>query len=121
MPINHQKGSFLLYIILIVTLLLGIALGISGILWHQIKMLGEVGYSVVALYAADSGIEQVLVARNHPLNEYPTGEFNGSLSDEITYEGKILTSGQEDCSADNYCIKSIGTYKGTNRAIEIEY
>jgi len=121
--LNKQKASFLLYVVLIVSLLLVIAFGLSGLLLAQIRMLGEIGYSVVALYAADAGIERVMMDRDNP-PQFLWGE----LSEDIKYEVSATEGGSTtECPFErggmeiSYCLKSIGTYKGVKRAIEIEY
>ena len=112
-----------MYVVFIMSILLAIGFGLSGILVQQIKMLGEIGYSVVAFYAADSGIEKVLVDRQAP-NLTP-GYYSCflptcSLSNGATYEVFVVPSGGS-CSALNFCIKSIGKYQKVKRAIEISY
>ena len=54
------KGSTLYLSFLIMTVLLGVALGVSTLLVSQLGALRGIGYSVTALYAADTGIEKVL-------------------------------------------------------------
>ena len=120
---NKQKASFLLYVVFIVSLLLVIAFGLSGLLLAQIRMLGEIGYSVVALYAADAGIEQVMMNRDNP----PEKSSSGPSSEDIIYEVSATKGGEGQCPSErggmeiSYCLKSIGTYKGVKRAIEVEY
>ena len=110
---NSQKGLSILYVVFLTTILLAVGLGISGILIGQIKMLGETGYSINAFYAADSGIERVLMNWQNP-------ESFGivTLSNGATYQVNVVAGGAE---CPNYCIKSIGDYRGTKRAIEISY
>ena len=115
---KNKKGISVLYVVFIMSILLAIGFGLSGILVQQIKMLGEIGYSVVAFYAADSGIEKVLVDRQAP-NLTP-GYYNSSLVNGATYEVFVVPSGGS-CSALNFCIKSIGRYQKVKRAIEINY
>jgi len=122
--INLKKGVSVLYVIFVVSILFAISFGISGILIPQVKMLSEIGNSVVAFYAADSGIEKVLIGRQNP--DLTPGYYNGYLSPDITYE-VFVTKGSTvenptDCPSNfYYCIKSIGTYQNTKRAIEINY
>ena len=110
-----QKGISLLFAILIMSVVLTAGLGISIISTQQTKMMGEIGYSVIAFYAADNGVEEILIT------ESPTS------TDEITlnnakYQVIVNTSTTDpNCEAPNYCIKSIGSYKETRRAIEITY
>jgi hypothetical protein len=59
-----EKGVSLYLTILILVILLAISLGISTILSGQLKMIGGIGKSVVAFYAADTGIEEILYNDN---------------------------------------------------------
>ena len=121
LPIGEKKGISVLYAVFIMSILMAISFGISAILISQIKMLGEIGYSVVAFYAADSGIEKAMYALY----------IQGVSPSFINYLGNVgeasySVSGFEpgtllDCPTppnDYYCIKSIGTYHATKRAIE---
>jgi len=124
---QKQKGISVLYVVFIASILLAIGLGISAILIQQIKMMREIGYSVVAFYAADSGIERVLVDRQNPnlgLHYYSCYSLSSppcSLDNGSTYQVFVTSGGTSDCPDADYCIKSIGAYMGTKRAIEISY
>ena len=110
---RSQKGVSLIFAIFILTFVLSIGLGTSTILIRQVKITREIGYSVIAFYAADSGIEEVLLmATPAPAS----GLVNGA-----SYDVQVENGGVGDCTALNYCIKSIGSYKNTRRAIEIQY
>jgi len=114
--INFKKGVSVLYVIFVVSILFAISFGISGILIPQVKMLSEIGNSVVAFYAADSGIEKVLIDRQNPQSYYE-GTVDGS-----SYQVYVTAGGVGACGSEfYYCIKSIGTYQNTKRAIEINY
>ena len=113
---NNQKGISIIFAMLIITVILGIAFGVSAILLSQVEMLRDVGYSVVAFYAADTGIENVL------LNSPPVSISETEIGDDVSFLVNVLTGGENGCDSSlNYCIKSIGSYKETNRAIEIVY
>lgn len=107
-----------MYAVIVMSILLAIGLGISGILIPQVKMLRDIGYSVVAFYAADSGIEKILLTRSNPSSISKTYlSLNGP-----SYEVFVFGGGVGSCSEEfNYCIKSIGNHKNTKRAIEINY
>lgn len=104
-----QKGVSLYLALLIMAVLLSIGLGISSILFGQIKIIRGIGDSVVAFYAADTGIEEVL---------YRGGAVSGNLENGASYSTRVLAPGP-DCTATNYCIISKGSFKETKRAIEI--
>ncbi len=116
---NKESGISLLFSVLVMALILGVALALNTILLQQVRMAREIGNSVVALYAADSGIEEILMAKDNPssscIQDSPCPLGNGA-----TYYLSIVPSG-ENCSGQNYCIKSIGIFKDIRRGIEIDY
>ena len=112
---NSQRGVSILFALLILTVVLAVALGTSTIVIRQLKTMRVVGQSVVAFYAADHGIEEVL------LMDVPYSISETELANEATYEVTVNASTSSSCDADNYCIKSVGGYKDKKRAIEITY
>lgn len=115
---STNSGVSLYLAFMIMTVFLAIAFGISTIFLGQAKMIRTMGYSVVAFYAADAGIEKVLVDREGP-NLTPD-YYSDSLTNGAIYQVSIIEGGG-DCPAPNFCMKSIGNYRGTRRAIEITY
>jgi len=113
---NSEEGITLYLSVVIMAMVLSVALGISTIFSGQLNVLRNMGYSVIAFYAADAGIENILTIRGAPVN-IPTAP----LSNGATYEVSVRSAGINGCVAANYCIKSIGSYKETNRAIEVNY
>ncbi len=112
-----QQGTSLYLGLMIMTVLLSIALGLSTIFIGQTKMIKTLGNSVIAFYAADAGIEEVLMNRANPLDIPQTALPNGA-----TYQVFVTLGGVGDCASDNnFCIKSIGAFQETRRAIEIVY
>ena len=114
---NMQKGVSLYLSLLILGILLAIVLTLSAILLGQIRMIKGIGDSVIAFYAADTGIEKVLVYRANPLL---LPEPSGTLENNSSYTITVILPGP-NCTASNYCIRSVGDYKETRRAIEVEY
>lgn len=114
---QQQKGASLYLALIMVTVMLSIALGLSSIFISQTKTIKQMGNSVIAFYAADAGIEKVLLNRVNPASIPETALSNGA-----TYQVTVTQSGTGDClSGNTYCIKSIGSYLETKRAIEIIY
>jgi hypothetical protein len=114
--IKKNKGMSLVLVMLITTIVLGIALGISSILFTQIRILREIGYSVVAFYAADTGIERILLS-SPPENISETVLGNGA-----TFTVEVTAGGAGNCDVSySYCIKSVGEYQSVKRAIQIVY
>lgn len=111
---NSQKGISLMFAIFILTFTLGIALGTATILVRQMKIMREIGYSSIAFFAADSGIERVLY-EDRKNNLVGTGTMSFTFPDNgASYNVEYDSNG-------NTTIKSIGSYQNTNRAIEIQY
>ena len=118
LSIKRQSGASLFLAVITLTVFLAIVLGLSTIFLGQTRMFTEMGYSVIAFYAADAGIERVLSQKNNPL---PLNGYSATLTNGSKYRLLVFSSGESDCSAPRYCIKSIGEYQGTYRAIEVIY
>lgn len=119
---KEQEGISLLLAILIMSILLAMGLGISTIFFQEIRMVRGIGNSVVAFYAADTGIEIVLRELSAP-SPIPITCFLPP-NNNICYQVYVYASGNPECpatTADTFCIKSVGSYLGTKRAIEVTY
>lgn len=118
--LKMKKGVTLYFAIVVMSVIFSIGIGLSLLIFTQIKITKEIGDSVVALYAADSGIEEALYKL---YKEEATLPFNFSENiGEASLEVRAFSSGNPECpSPPNgyYCIKSIGKYRKTQRAIEI--
>ena len=112
---NNEKGVAVTLSILILSVVLVVALGSSTLLLREIKFARGSNFYVRAFFAADSGIEKVLMNRDSPVSIAPTTLANGAV-----FRVTVVPSGP-GCSADNFCIESIGEYQGTKRAIEVNY
>jgi len=111
---HSQKGISLMFAIFILTFTLGITLGTSTILVRQMKIMREIGYSAVAFFAADSGIEKILY-EDRKNNLVGTGTISFTFPDNgASYDVEYDSNGDTT-------IKSTGTYQNTKRAIEIQY
>ncbi len=95
-----EKGVSLYLSLVMMGILLSLALGLNSILLGQAKTTQEIGNSVFAFYAAETGIEK---------NLYNGSQGTGSLENGATYIVTTLAPG----------IKSVGTYQKTSRAIYI--
>jgi hypothetical protein len=111
--INGEKGISILLAVLILSLVLTVALGTSTVLIGQVRSIKDVSKSVVAFYAADAGIEELLLSD-------PPVDISGAVG-AATYDVSVVDNTDPDCNAPNYCVKSIGSYLGTKRALEIQF
>ncbi|NQU82781.1 MAG: hypothetical protein HQ539_02425 [Parcubacteria group bacterium] len=111
---QSEQGVTLYITIVILSLLVGSVLSLTGVLTGQMKVIFRLGDAVTAFSAADAGIEQALY--NIRRLEIPGGTgfpkvfSNGAIANVTISVGPAET-----------VIKSTGTYKETKRAIEIRY
>ena len=127
---TNEKGISLLFVVLIMSVILAVGAGISVILIQETRMIGEIGNSVISFYAADSGVEEQLYDLYKTATSSQQGHHSDTLNNAASYvvTAKCSTTTNcyigvvdESCTALNYCIKSIGTFEKTKRAIEIKY
>jgi len=113
-----SKGVTLYLAVLIMVVVLAIALGLSSVLFTQIRTVKGLENSVIAFSAADSGIERVL---EEDANATDTVDYTFVLDNGATSTPQYVAAGDLDCPADveNFCIDSRGTYGEFQRAIQI--
>ncbi|MDP2910351.1 MAG: hypothetical protein Q8N58_01005 [bacterium] len=120
--INNQKGLSLYLAVIVMVIVLAIVFGITTILLTQLESIKGMENSVVAFYAADTGIEQILDSgRAAPVSTCTTEATACPLDNGSKYYVVVSSSGAGGCTASNFCIKSAGVYKGTKRSIEVKY
>lgn len=117
--IQFEKGIALVLSVIILSLLLAAALGISTILVGQMTVLRGMEQSVQAYFAADSGIERVLYDDSQGVDIISTCPCSGNLDNGASYNVLALPPGP-DCIGVSYCLQSIGSFRDSRRAIEIE-
>jgi len=110
---NYQKGVSLYLALMIMFILIAIGLGISLIIVSQMKMIRGMGDSVVAFYAADTGIEHALYDKRR---KGGTGEVSGSLDANTSYTVYSNTEEGKWMSVGNF---KIGGSSGVKRSVEI--
>jgi hypothetical protein len=109
-----ESGVSLIFALLILAGILATSLGVAVLMLKEIKISTNIGNSVPAYYAAEAGIEKILYdVRYNGVEPYNIGET--SLGIGSTFEVKIVDVGPP-CR-----IKSVGSYEGIKRGVEIEY
>lgn len=112
-----NRGVSLYFAMMIMAIMMVIAFGLSEILIDQIKSVRNVGYSVTAYYAAETGIEEAL----YDSSCTSTCIIHGSLSSGASYTVSGLAGGASLCPAGaTYCLVSTSTYEQTSRGIMVE-
>ena len=121
---NSQKGVSLYLALIILSLNLSIVLGTAVILIRGMEESQNLGNSIVAFYAAGTGIETVLLDRNN-LATSSSSTFTGNLdlnNNSIpSYEVLVVPADGSECTTPNFCLRSIGSYKETKRVIRVNY
>ena len=123
---DSQKGASLYFSILIIGILLSMALGLSTLAFIQIRVIRGIGHSVKAFYAANTGIERVFFDERQGIDIItvcpPASPCEGWLDvigEDPKYRVIVLSANHPDCPAYNYCMESIGFYRGIRRAIRV--
>ena len=121
--LNSERGAALYLAILVLTVLMTVAFGIGAVLFRQVELLGGIGDSVAAFYAAETGLEKILYDDKQGINIVtdcagPTG-CTGSLANSATYK-VIVSPGGGGCAGFFYCADTEGTFEQATRAISIE-
>ena len=120
---NSEKGLALYLTFIVLVVVLASVLGVAAIFLRQMAMIERLEDSVIAFLAADTGIEKELdtgSATSTSYHGYLDLNKNGVFGDgaDSRYDVKIIAPGIDGCAADNFCIRSIGTFKKVRRAIE---
>lgn len=118
-----QNGVSLYFAVVVMTILLSIGLGLSTIIINQMKIIKGTADSVIALHAADTGIELALY-KLYVEGESLSFEVRDQQIGQATFSLFAYQAGSPQCPTppnNYYCLRSIGNFKGTKRAIEASY
>jgi len=120
-----ESGVALYLTIVALSILTAAVLALSGIVVSQIKVVFTAGYSVKAFFAADVGMERALKDRQNPSISYSGWlDLNGNgIQDnnfDSFYEVTTRAAGGQ-CTADNFCLWSQGSFRNIKRRIEVKY
>ena len=114
---NSQKGVTLYFTLIIMAILLAAVFSINSIIISQIKSIKEMGNSVIAFYAADSGAETAL--HDGRTGFPPSSPYTEILSNNASYVANAIATTSPSCSGQWYCIESVGTFQDTQRRVKI--
>ena len=142
---SHEKGVSLYLAVVMLSIILAVAFGLVAILMGQIKMMRVIGFSVTAYYAAETGVERALYdyiqSGTIPFIS-PVPYSDQVLPNNSSYTVSVVCCHyaapdcswdetgdnvcslgdayiDENCEATDYCARSVGTYRGVKRAIEV--
>ncbi|MGA2418047.1 MAG: hypothetical protein ABSF55_02320, partial [Candidatus Staskawiczbacteria bacterium] len=104
MNTDKQKGVSLIITFFIMIIILSVVLSISILLYSEIKVIRNIGNSVVGFYAADSGIEKVLYYDKQVLPPLSEDQATGKTTYVKTGLCSIFSLTNPDGSiSSNYC------------------
>ena len=111
---KSESGVSLIFTVLFLAMVLSTGLGIANLMLKEIKISSNIGYSVPAYYAAEAGIEKILYM------DRKGGRVSvGDKTEEILSIGSKFET--EVMQIDPIIIKSVGTYNGVKRGVEVSY
>src|SRR3989344_3820016 len=132
---QSERGVSLYIVFMIMTLLAGIGFGMSALLLTQLDTLRGIGYSVLAFYATEAGVERVLYIDQKSCAgdpdrfaclQTPGMVPSGSqpLGNGASYTMAVESPALEACPDTTYagahvtyCAKSVGVYQSASRAV----
>lgn len=122
---TSEKASALMLAITILGLIIGLGLTVSTVLITEININKDLGDSLAAVYAADTGIELVLYDIRINGN-IPAEGFSGTLTstsvflDSYNNSSSVVVSVPVGGSTPTAIkLNSVGNYKSTYRAFEV--
>lgn len=130
--LRREEGIALYLSLIIMGLALALSVGIATSLLREIGVARNIARYTPALAAADTGIERALyeIRKNGNFTSCPTisscaiGSEGSPIQTEEggSYYVIILDTGVDWCTdAPQRCIRSLGGYQGTNRALEASF
>jgi len=115
---KDKKGVSIYLVVIMLSVLLSIALGLSSIIIGGAKMAESLGYSVKAFHAADTGIEWALYRIKKQTD--CTSPFNADFG-SADYGYNVTITYSSDCQDPGTVIESTGQYMTVKRKIEASY
>lgn len=107
---NKESGIALLLTVIILSIVTLIAVSIANTVIVQLKLVGDMNDSKVAIYAADSGVEWQLYQLR----------MGDSVASPVMSNGAIIETTVTG-TAPNFTIKSLGSYKSVKRQLEVSF
>lgn len=115
--IMNNQGITLLITLVILSALIAAVTGVASIFIREIRISGAVDDSVIAIMAADAGIEKKLYD-TRKLGGDPLTVFSAALSNGATYLTCPLPG---SCTASPVQMTSTGTFNDAQRTLEVTF
>jgi len=110
-----QRGSIIVFTILILSAILAITLTLTGIFITKIRSITEATASIGAVYAADSAMEWCLYTNRGKSPSLPQPIMSNGATYQIYRGGSPSTCP----SGETLNYRAVGTYRGVSRSFEV--
>src|SRR5690348_9680540 len=108
---NKERGSIIIFAVLLMGSILAISLTLAAIFLPKIRTATNAGSnSVKAVYAADSGLEWCIY----------TNRGKPALAEPAMTNGASFSINPSDCSVHPMDNTVVGTYDGVSRAFQVQ-
>lgn len=121
---QSQRGSIIIFSVLILTTMILISTSLLNIFLPKLKVVYNSGNSIVAVFVADSGVEKCLYEARHqtlpsPIlsNPLTSGAFFAIAS--LSATEVPVTSDCRPLGTGSFRFRSVGSFRGINRALEV--
>jgi hypothetical protein len=118
----NEKGSIIIYTIMILITVVTISLALLKIVLPKFHIVRESIYSTIAFFAADSSVELCLFTGRIDTSGLATPPTQTLLLQNFTITGVNIVTTPASCPfnlAGTAQIRSVGTYRGISRSLEI--
>lgn len=112
-----SKGITLLITLVILSALIAAVTGVATIFVRELRISSFVDDSVIAIMAADAGIEKKLYDTRKLAGD-PTASYSATLSNGATY---VTCPPPGSCTASPVQITSTGTFNDAQRTLEVTF
>jgi len=113
---KKQKGSVVIFCLIILVFIVGIAITIFSFFIPKLKASSDAINSIVAIYAADSGMEWCLYINR----DNPSPPSQPTLPSGVTLNIYNSSSGSSsDCTESSINHRSVATFRNISRSFEV--
>jgi Tfp pilus assembly protein PilX len=117
---EKQKGISIYLVMVMMSVLTAASLGLTSVIIGGSKIAGNLGYSVKAFHAADTGIEKALYNIKSTSGTCDNSTSDGTFATNYTYDVTMSTTGT-NCLNTGTTITSLGQYLNIRRKIQVSY
>ena len=126
---QNFKGVSLYVVLMVLSILLGISLGLNSLFVGQLKIFVSAEDSVSAFYAADTGIERNLFEMQESYTNIPLFDGGATFSVETVCNPDFdycatfcpTCNSPASCTAPRFCMTSNGEFNGVKRALFVKF